>query len=128
MNKWLGFGRLVADPIVKVKDENGKPTIVAARMAVRKDYKPKEGEPDSEFFDLVAFGPKAEYIATYGKSGSLIEVEGGLQNSSWEKEGVKHTRTEIRVSNSRFVGGSNKPQEAPKDNQADADEMPLSGY
>lgn len=48
-----------------------------------------------EYHNVVLFGRTAEVAGQYLKKGQLAGIIGRLQTRNWEKDGVKHYRTEI---------------------------------
>ncbi len=61
-----------------------------------------------EAVNCVLWGERAEKLANHCTKGKIVTVDGEPVTSSWEKEGVKHYRTEIRVNNFKFTGGNGK--------------------
>ena len=59
------------------------------------------------------FGRQAETSAQYLKKGSSAYIEGRLQTRSWEKDGVKHYRTEIVADRVQFGPRSGGGEGAP---------------
>ena len=103
MNNYCGLGRLTADPMVRYTKDN---TAVANfTLAIRKRYK-RDGEPDANFLDFVAFGKTAEIIERYVNKGDLIAVEAEPENSNYtDKNGNKIRRIVFRVTGIDFAGG-----------------------
>lgn len=79
MNKMLLVGRLVKDP-ERGKGEHPKARF---RIAVDRAYK-REGEPQSDFFDVIVFGKTAECVLNYLSKGRLVAIDGRAQWRSWE--------------------------------------------
>lgn len=104
MNSINIIGRTTKD--IEMFNENmGKLSI-----AVSRPYKNLNGEYETDFFDCVIFNAASEYIKNI-KKGSLVSIEGRLQNSSFEKDGRKYTSTNIIVNRIQVLV---KPQ--PKEN------------
>lgn len=52
----------------------------------------------TDFINFTAFRQTAEYLTTYAKKGTLIEVSGALTSRKWEdKNGNKRTSYEVTV-------------------------------
>jgi len=100
MNKWIGIGRLVADPEVRYSKDNK--AVARYRLAVDRQFK-QEGQPTADFISCVAFGKGGEFAAKYLKKGTKIAIEGRIQTGSYEKEGVKFFTTDIVVDRHEFV-------------------------
>lgn len=96
MNKILLSGRAVAEPELKYLPGDGK-AVCTFKIAVRRDFKNKNGEYESDFFSCVSFGKTGELIGEYVKKGDLFPIWGKSQNRMWEKDGVKHYINEVMV-------------------------------
>jgi single-strand DNA-binding protein len=72
-------------------------TPVCSFTLVTNQFFLKDGKKaeQPEFHTVAAFGKTAELIGQYGKKGRLLMVAGHLRTSAWEKDGQKHSRTEI---------------------------------
>jgi single stranded DNA-binding protein len=57
----------------------------------------------------VAWGKLGELAATYLAKGRKVMVVGRLQTQSWEKDGVKRSRTEIVASDVNFLDAPGTP-------------------
>lgn len=108
MNTVILLGRLTRDPEVRYsKGENPK-AICNLNIAVRKSYT-REGEPDANFIDCVAFGGTAEFIEKYFGKGQPIAVRGELNIEQWEdKDGNSRRSARIHIDKVDFAGGSNQ--------------------
>lgn len=107
INKSILIGRLTRD--VEAKSTSGGTTF--ARFSLASNYSQKKGETWEEkanFIDCVAWGKSAENFARYVRKGSRVCVEGALRWSSWEKDGVKHSKTEIMVENWQLLDPKEK--------------------
>ena len=56
-----------------------------------------EKKEASEWHNIVAYRKLADIAARIVKKGSKVFVEGKLKTRSWEKDGVKHYKTEIEA-------------------------------
>ncbi len=99
MNKIFLSGNLTRD----VELYNGTNTAVAKTgIAVNRPFSKDKAV---DFFNLVAFGKSAEFLSKYFGRGSRILVEGRLQTSTYEKDGVKRTATDVIIEQIEFAGG-----------------------
>ena len=107
MNKCTFIGRLSRDAEIKYLQDGT--AVCNFSIAVSEKYKNKSGEriEKTEWVTLVAFGKLAEICTEWLKKGSLIYVCGKLQTQSWEKDGVKHYKTVINISEMEMLGGKN---------------------
>lgn len=112
MNKVIIMGRLTNDPNIRYA---GETTVASFSVAVDRKYK-KDGQPSSDFPNVVAFGKTAEFIEKYFHKGMKILIDGRLQTGSYEKDGVKHYTTDVIAELVEFA--ESKKQE--EGNQVDA--------
>lgn len=98
----------------------GNTTVTNFSVATSETYKDSEGkqQKSTEWHNVAAFGKLGETVAKYLKKGSKVYVEGRLRTSNYEKEGVKHYRTEIVASEVKFL--DSKPEETERGELADA--------
>ena len=78
MNLVVHKGRLVADPEMKVFEDGSK--VCNFRLAVRRDFKNRDGEYESDFFNYAAGGPSADFMEKYGRKGRMVLVQGALRS------------------------------------------------
>ncbi len=113
LNKVIVAGHLCKDPELKALPSGQN--ICNFSLATNHSYKNKDGETveTAEFHNIVCFGPTAENSAKYLAKGQICLVEGRLQTRSWDKDGVKHYRTEIMAESVQFgpKGGERKEAE-----------------
>lgn len=100
--KTYGLCRLCADPEVKYLENENNTCVARFRGASNRKYK-KEGQPDADFFNYVAFGKKAEFVGNYLRKGSKVFIDGELRSGSYEKDGITFYTTEILVDNIEFA-------------------------
>lgn len=104
LNKWLGQGRLVRDPEIRYGKGDNPIKIASYTLAVSRGKK-REGYPDVDFIDCVAYGFYGEFAEKFMKKGGQFIVIGKLQKRSWEdQEHKKHYATEIVVEECYFCG------------------------
>ena len=102
MNKWIGIGRLVADPEIRYSQGGNATCIARYTLAVNRKFK-KEGEQDADFISCVAFGKNGEFAEKYLCKGMKIAVEGRIQTGSYtNKDGQKVYTTDIVVEGHDF--------------------------
>lgn len=112
-------GRLTRDPEFKALESGTNVTTFS--LATSEKYKNKAGElvENTEYHNIVVFGGQAAPCADFLKKGSLALVIGKLKTRSWEKDGVKHYRTEIVASDVVFGPLSSQPKTAESKTTAD---------
>jgi len=92
------IGRVTKKPELKALPSGVKVAKfgVATNRTWTQDNEKKE---EVEFHSVVSFGKLAEIIDKYVDQGQLIYIQGRLKTSNWEKDGVKHYKTEIIAEN-----------------------------
>ena len=80
-------------------------------MAVRNNYKNKDGEYESEFFNIIVWNKLHESCMKYLHKGSKIAVIGREQNRSYEKDGQKRYVHEVVASEVEFLSSPQKKEE-----------------
>ena len=106
MNKVILLGRLTRDPEVRYSQGPEPLAIVRFGLAVNRRFK-RQGEPDADFFNCVAFGKTGEFTEKYFKKGQQISIVGRLQTGSYEKNGQKIYTTDIVVEEQFFADSKN---------------------
>lgn len=94
------IGNLGFDPEVK-ELESGK-KFARISLATSETYKNNNGEQvkNTEWHNLVAWGPKASFVEKYLKKGHEIAIEGKLSHRSYDDDkGNKKYITEVVVNN-----------------------------
>ena len=95
INQVTVVGRLTRDPELKALPSG----MQVANMSIATSYtytdKDKKKVETPEYHNIVLFGRTAEVAGQYLKKGQLAGIIGRLQTRNWEKDGVKHYRTEI---------------------------------
>ena len=104
MNKAILIGNLGADPEVRTT-ENGQ-KVANLRVATTERWNDKQGQPQSrtEWHRVIAWEKQAELCEQYLRKGRQVCVEGRIQSSEWEKEGVKVRTSEIVAQRIVFLG------------------------
>ncbi len=115
MNIFIITAGLTADPDLRYL-QSGK-AVAKIRVAVKRDYKNKQGEYESDFFNLSCFDKTAEFAAEYLRKGSKALFTCNIKNANYEKDGVKIYKDEIYIEKIEFIG--NKKKEENKDKEKD---------
>lgn len=107
MNKTIMMGRLTRDPEVRYS-QGANPTAVARfSIAVNRRFK-REGEPEADFFNCVAFGKLGEFVERYYRKGMQVLVTGRLQNNNYtNKDGQQVYAIQILVEETEFAESKN---------------------
>lgn len=99
MQKFIIIGNLGKDPELKYS-QSGKPTT---RFSVAVTERRKEGEDETEWFNVVSFGQTAENINKYLHKGSQVFIEGRIKTRRYDKDGKTHYITELYADNVQFL-------------------------
>lgn len=128
LNKVILAGRMVADPELK-QSQNGT-SVVSFRIAVNRRFASRDsqqGQPEADFFSVIAFRYTADFIAKYFRKGSAICVVGSIQNRSWtDQQGNKRYWTEIIADEANFV--ENRSSSDSYNSQQDSYAAPTPAY
>lgn len=104
MNKVIFVGRLTADPEIRFSGD-GKTKIARFNLAVDRTYR-KDGEPEADFFGVVAFSKLADFAEKYLTKGLKILLDGRIQNESYtNRDGQKVTMTRVYAEKMEFMEG-----------------------
>ncbi len=94
MNQVFVSGNCVKD--AELRATGAGLSVLNIRLAVNnRRKKGDEWVDEPVFIDVVTFGSQAENVHPAAKKGEKLYVLGRLTQSQWEKDGVKHTRTDI---------------------------------
>ena len=103
MNKVILMGRLTRDPEVRYTQGDNAMAIARYSLAVDRRFK-RDGEPDADFINCVAFGKSGEFAEKYLKKGTKVAVVGRIQTGSYtNKDGQKVYTTDIVVEEQEFA-------------------------
>jgi len=92
----------------ELKYTPGGDPVCKVSIACSEKYKEKE---HTEWITCVFWGKLAEVVAKYLNKGALIYVNGKLQTRTWDdKDGVKHSTTEIMARTMKMLGGKGGDQ------------------
>ena len=102
MNKVILMGRLTRDPEVRYTSTNN--TLVCTfSLAVNRRFK-QEGQPDADFFNIVAWSKTGEFCSKYFKKGQQVGIIGRLQTRNYDdKDGKKVYVTEVVAEETYFA-------------------------
>ena len=109
MNKLEFMGRLTNDVEARYTTDNKM--VASFSIAVNRSYVKQGEERKADFFNIVAFGKKAEFIQKYFSKGEMIALVGRLQNNNYVKEGKTVYHNQIIAEEVFFAGDSKKKEE-----------------
>lgn len=100
MNKVILMGRLTRDP--ELRYSNTGQAVCRYSLAVNRSYK-RDGEPDADFINIVAFGGRGEFAGKYFHKGMMVAICGELRVSSYEQNGAKRYSTDVIATDQYFA-------------------------
>ena len=108
LNSVVLMGRLTHD--IELRQTQSGISVAKFSIAVERKFADKQtGERETDFIDCQAWRGTAEFIARYFAKGSMIAVEGSLQNNNWtDKDGNKRYSYIVQVEQTHFCGGKNE--------------------
>lgn len=110
MNKVILMGRLTRDPDVRYTQGENAMAIARYSLATPRRFK-RDGEPDCDFINCVAFGKLGEFAEKYLHKGIKIAVTGRIQTGSYtNRDGVKVYTTDVIVEEQEFCESKNASQ------------------
>ena len=127
LNKAFILGNLTRDPEKRALPSGA--AVTSFSIATTRVYKDKNGvkQEDTQYHNIVAFGPQADTIAQYMRKGSSILIEGRMQTRSWDApDGTKKYRTEVIVDSFQF-GPKREGGSAPSDGSFARKDEPVTG-
>lgn len=104
--------------------KNGTP-VTSFTLACDRNFVDKQtGERETDWFSVVCWSGKAEFVSRYCMKGDLVVVEGRLQNREWvDDEGKRNYRTEIIADNVYFGWNKRRTDGAEQDKPGDAEDV-----
>lgn len=124
LNRIILIGRLTKDP--ELRTTNTGKSVASFRIAVDRRFSSSQGERETDFFNVTAWGNTAEFVSNYLSKGRLVAVDGRLQTRSWTgQDGVERRDVEIVADN---VQGLDKPKDAGDGGSHGADDFGAAAY
>lgn len=106
------LGRLTRDPEVRYSQSATPVAVAKYGIAVRRQFS-RQGEPDVDFFNIVAFGKAGEFAEKYFRKGQQVVVVGSLKvNNFTDKDGNKRTSTDVIVEEQHFAESKGASKQA----------------
>lgn len=121
MNKWLGTGRLIDNPVMRY-DKNKSEYATFTVMCVREGKIP-EGAQAVDFIDCKCTGRNAEFARNFLTKGKKVEICGRLESGHYTAKGGQKVYTKtVFVQNIDF--GETKAEEEATRQKEDAQQTP----
>jgi single-strand DNA-binding protein len=125
MNKVILIGNLGKDPEISFIESSG---VAIAKFSLAtsekwNDKKTGEMQKRTEWHNITAFGRLAEICEEYLSKGKQVCIEGRIQTSSWEKDGITRYNTEIIASTMKMLASRNSERDyrQPKTSEASSE-------
>ena len=118
MNAIHLIGRLTKDPDMRYLPGT-ETASTNFQIAVRRNFKNREGKYDSDFIQVQVLGKPAEAAANYLRKGNRCAVDGRLQIDNWkdDKSGEWKSFTKVIATNVEFLESANSTPSIPEDSQ-----------
>ena len=105
INKAILVGNLGRDPEVSYTPSGMAVAKFSIATSERwKDKNTGEMQERTEWHRITAFGRLGEICGEYLSKGRQVYIEGRIQTSSWEKDGITRYTTEIIASDMKMLG------------------------
>lgn len=105
LNKVMLIGRAGKDPETRFTNNRVPVTSFSLATTSRwKDSQTQETHEETEWHNIVCFGRLAEIASEYLKKGQQCFIEGQLRTQSWERDGVRHYKTDVRAKELILLG------------------------
>ena len=105
LNRVTLIGNVGKDPEIRYQPSGeAVANFSLATSTTWTDKTSNEKKENTEWHRCNAWGRLADVVGQYVKQGSKIYVEGELRTRKWEKDGVTHYTTEIRVGQMILLG------------------------
>ena len=106
LNKVILQGRLTQD--VEIKQTQTGKSVTSFSLAVERDYS-ANGEKETDFINIVAWGNTADFIGKYFGKGKQMLVTGSLNVRKYQTQsGENRYVTEVKADSVYFCGDKEK--------------------
>lgn len=120
MNKVILMGRLTRDPEIRYTTGQQSTAIARYSLAVDRRYK-QDGQQNTDFINIVAFGKGGEFAEKYLRKGMKVVVTGRIQTGSYtNQQGATVYTTDVVAEDQEFAESKNSQ------NQQSAPSVPQS--
>ena len=111
LNKCFIIGNLGRDPeVTYTQSGTAVAKITVATSETWNDKQTGEKKEKTEWHRITFFGKHAETVGKYLSKGKQVYVEGKLQTTQYEKDGITRYSTDIIASEFKFLGGRDQQQ------------------
>jgi len=103
INKVILVGNVGRDPEVKALPSGTRLATFSLATTDRR-FKDDQGNPRTEWHNLVAWSGLAEIVEKYVTKGKQLYIEGQIRTRNYEQDGQKKYFTEIHISEMELLG------------------------
>jgi single-strand DNA-binding protein len=103
VNKVILVGHVGRDPEMKSLPSGTNLATFSLATTDRRS-KDENGNPRTEWHNIVAWGKLAEIVDRYVSKGKQLYIEGSIRTRTYEQDGQKKYFTEIHVQNMEMLG------------------------
>lgn len=113
LNRFQGIGRLGKDADAKYIPSGRM--VAKFSVAMNNEYTSNTGEKVKKVYwqDCEIWGPFAEAVSPYLKTGQRIYIDGRLDRQEWDADGVKHYRVVCHVETLNLLGDKRDDNDTP---------------
>jgi single-strand DNA-binding protein len=104
INKVILVGNVGRDPEIK-STQSGIRLAKFSLATTDRRFKDENGQPRTEWHNLVAWRGLAEVVEKYVTKGKQLYIEGQIRTRNYEQDGQKKYFTEIHVEEMELLGG-----------------------
>lgn len=112
VNRVTLLGNIGKDPDIKYT-QTGK-VVAKFSLATSESYNNEAGQrvDKTAWHRITAFNRQAELVREYLRKGSRVYIEGKINYNTWEKNGQKHTSSEILMFNMVMLDDGSHQQDS----------------
>ena len=111
LNNVILMGRVACD--IELRTTISGKSVATFRIAVDRSFS-KNGNKETDFITIVAWGNTADFVSKWYKKGDMIAIRGEIQTRNYEdKNGNKRTAFEVVAREVSFCGSKNESNNSP---------------
>lgn len=115
MNVFYLTGRLTKDCEIVTRGESFN--VAIASVAVKREFKNKQGEYETDFINVEFYNKQAEFLSKYCLKGDLVLIEGGIRIDKYiDKDNKNKTITKFIGLKIEKLSSKGTPKEETKVN------------
>ncbi|MFA6006060.1 MAG: single-stranded DNA-binding protein [Patescibacteria group bacterium] len=122
LNTYAIVGWLVKDPELSYTSSGKAVCRLTIAWSGREKTVGEKVYQSKLFIPATVWGKSAEFVAEHGKKGIQVVARGELLTSSWEKDGQKHSMTQLNVQEISIIWGKKKEAKEEVGGEATAEE------